>query len=139
MPPSRDTIRLPLWVRSALAGTASIASKPSAIRATASRDRRFISTEPREPEAAVVEAEGERDVVGEIAVMDESGGQPLCLDRVVGSELAGDFVQVLLLAFEVAEPFLQPRLVGDRPRDRRNLVDRAAEDRGGLREFLSCD
>src|SRR5262249_53563613 len=103
MPPSRETIRLPLWIRSAPAGVTTTASAPMAARTRAGRRPRRISAVPRELEAAVVEAERQRDVVGEVAVVNEAGRQPLRLDRAFVTQFPGDFPKVILLPPEIDE------------------------------------
>ena len=133
--PSSETIRLPRWVRSPRARPAprppSSASNASAHSAQHQRaDGRSArnghgSPVPGELEAAGVEAEGEDDVVGEVAVVDEAGGQPLGLDRVARPQLGGDLLQVGLLRLQVAEPLAQLGRVGGRPRRPRRSPSRS--------------
>src|SRR3954454_4904772 len=94
---------------------------------------------PRELEAAPVEAEGEGDVVGEVAVVDEARRQQLGLDRVALAQLRGDFLEVVLLPFQVDEPLLELRRVGGRPWHANDLFDRAAEDIRALAELAGGD
>src|SRR4051812_11457835 len=86
-------------------------------------------------EAAVVEAEDERGVVGEIAVVDEARGQPLGLNRVVRPQLRGDLLQVGLLGLQVAKPLAQLGRVGGWAGDGGDPLQGRAEDRGRLSEL----
>src|ERR1043165_7969759 len=94
---------------------------------------------PRELEAAPVEAEGEGDIVGEVAVVDEAGRQPLGLDRVAHAQLLGDFLEGVLLPVQVDEPLVEAGGVGGGAPYAGAHPDRAAEDRGALAELVCRD
>ena len=148
MPPSRETIRFPSWARSAPAGPVPSASAAADRkgRGRARRGRLISKAVSGELEAAVVEAEGEHDVVGEVAVVDEAGGEPLRLDRVAGAQLGGDLAPGSPPAGSGRRTTSFSLLdVGGGARGCGDLLDRAAEDlrrlgrtcwrRGGCRFF----
>src|SRR5262245_57906857 len=112
-PPSKTTTRLPSWLNSARATPTLTVSAAAA--ASASRIALFparISGEPVRLDQAVVEAEADHDVVGQLAVSVEPDRIALSLVEVAMLERGRRLSQICDLESEIAHPGGQGRRVG---------------------------
>src|SRR5690349_5679988 len=100
---------------------------------------RRASLEARELEATVVEAVGDHDVVGEVAVVDEEHRVVLVAGDALSAQSRGRSPEIGLLELQVAKPLGEVLGVLRRARDGRDPAHGPVEDPRGPAELSGRD